>query len=390
MFENLYTTKMSANKKTLQNRFTKIRRGSGRISKIMAAVMSIAIAVTMLGATIVMAAVGSDGLEHFTKNEIYYKDGVKFSVNVSGKNVPAWVYEDVAGEDGKINVTVNRYQTRDLKGNVNNDHLVELFGEKGKIKLASQSSSMAYKHYDGAVIPDYLRQYPCYSEINFIEFNNVGYAPESKVITALTDKKESKYRRIEVYFAFNDKKEMQTVFLNFGIADKNDNPENMSFDGLQPVDGLTYIGNFLEDYTNDVWNDDTANYYFTMYEDNYQNKKADGIDFNIGKAAAEGIVLNSSVTLPQAEHIVIYVYDKNNRNVVIVIEKDKNTQTEQFILTPKKMLIYDLSFEQELKKYEEDIPENQFVSGEKYRVCSIVLDKDRNVIYRWQEYVTIQ
>mgnify|MGYP004616432543 FL=1 len=389
MLENLYTTKMSANKKTLQNRFTKIRRKSGRISKIMAAVMSCAISVTMLGATIVMAAVGSDGLEHFTKNEIYYKDGVKFSVNVSGKNVPAWVYEDVAGEDGKINVTVNRYQTRDLKGNVNNDHLVELLGEKGKIKLASQSSSMAYKHYDGAVIPDYLRQYPCYSEINFIEFNNVGYAPESKVITALTDKKESKYRRIEVYFAFNDKKEMQTVFLNLGIADKNDNPENMSFDGLQPVDGLTYIGNFLEDYTNDVWNDDTANYYFTMYEDNYQNKKADGIDFNIGKAAAEGIVLNSSVTLPQAEHIVIYVYDKNNRNVAIVIEKDKNTQTEQFVLTPKKMLIYDISFEQELK-YEEDIPENQFVSGEKYRVCCVVLDKDRNVIYRWQEYVTVQ
>ena len=389
MLENLYTTKMSANKKTLQNRFTKIRRKSGRISKIMAAVMSCAISVTMLGATIVMAAVGSDGLEHFTKNEIYYKDGVKFSVNVSGKNVPAWVYEDVAGEDGKINVTVNRYQTRDLKGNVNNDHLVELLGEKGKIKLASQSSSMAYKHYDGAVIPDYLRQYPCYSEINFIEFNNVGYAPESKVITALTDKKESKYRRIEVYFAFNDKKEMQTVFLNLGIADKNDNPENMSFDGLQPVDGLTYIGNFLEDYTNDVWNDDTANYYFTMYENNYQNKKADGIDFNIGKAAAEGIVLNSSVTLPQAEHIVIYVYDKNNRNVAIVIEKDKNTQTEQFVLTPKKMLIYDLSFEQELK-YEEDSPENQFVSGEKYRVCCVVLDKDRNVIYRWQEYVTVQ
>ncbi len=53
------------------------------------------------------------------------------------------------------------------------------------------------------------------------------------------------------------------------------------------------------------------------------------------------------------------------------------------------MLIYDLSFEQELK-YEEDIPENQFVSGEKYRVCCVVLDKDRNVIYRWHEYVTIQ
>ena len=390
MLENLYTTKMSANKKILQNRFTKIRSKSGRISKIMAAVMSCAVAVTMLGATIVMAAVGSDGLEHFTKNEIYYKDGVKFSVNVSGKNVPAWVYEDVAGEDGKIDVTVNRYQTRNLKGNVNDDHLIELSGKKGKIKLASKSRSMAYKQSRGVNAPDYLYNYPYYySEIDFIEFNNTGSAPESMAITALTDKKDSKYRRIAVYFAFNDNKQMQTAFISFGIADKNDNPENMSFDGLQPENGLSYIGNFLEDYTKSVWNDDTANYYFTMYEDNYQNKKADGIDFNIGKAAAEGIVLNSSVTLPQAEHIVIYVYDKNNRNVAIVIEKDKNTQTEQFVLTPKKMLIYDLSFEQELK-YEEDIPENQFVSGEKYRVCCVVLDKDRNVIYRWQEYVTIQ
>ena len=56
MLENLYTTKMSANKKTLQNRFTKIRRGSGRISKIMAAVMSCAVAVAMLGGAVVMAA----------------------------------------------------------------------------------------------------------------------------------------------------------------------------------------------------------------------------------------------------------------------------------------------------------------------------------------------
>lgn len=61
MLENLYTTKMSANKKLLQNRFTKIRSKSGRISKLMALVMAVAIAVTMLCATVVMAAV--DGLE---------------------------------------------------------------------------------------------------------------------------------------------------------------------------------------------------------------------------------------------------------------------------------------------------------------------------------------
>ena len=73
MLENLYTTKMSANKKTLQNRFTKIRRKSGRISKIMAAVMSCAVAVTMLGATIVMAAVTAtyENQNEQIKYEIY-------------------------------------------------------------------------------------------------------------------------------------------------------------------------------------------------------------------------------------------------------------------------------------------------------------------------------
>ena len=60
MLENIYTTKMSANKKQLQNRFTKIRSSSGRISKMMSFVMAIFIAVTMLCATVVMAALNNE------------------------------------------------------------------------------------------------------------------------------------------------------------------------------------------------------------------------------------------------------------------------------------------------------------------------------------------
>ena len=52
MFENLYTTKMSANKKTLQNRFTKIRGGNGRISKITAAVVFCTVAAAILGGVV--------------------------------------------------------------------------------------------------------------------------------------------------------------------------------------------------------------------------------------------------------------------------------------------------------------------------------------------------
>ena len=60
MLENIYTTKMSANKKQLQNRFTKIRTKSGCISKIMSCVMAVFVAVTMLCATVVMAALNYD------------------------------------------------------------------------------------------------------------------------------------------------------------------------------------------------------------------------------------------------------------------------------------------------------------------------------------------
>ncbi len=60
MFENLYTTKMSMDKKKLQSRFSKIRSKSGRISKMMSFVMAIFIAATMLCATVVMAALNNE------------------------------------------------------------------------------------------------------------------------------------------------------------------------------------------------------------------------------------------------------------------------------------------------------------------------------------------
>lgn len=138
MLENLYTTKMSANKKTLQNRFTKIRSKSGRISKIMAAVMSCAIAVTMLGATIVMAAVGSDGLEHWDKNEIYILGSMSFTANTLEQNIPDWVNEDVVGDDGNISVTIRNHQMQSkTRGYVSVYTIAELSGGNGMAKLFS-------------------------------------------------------------------------------------------------------------------------------------------------------------------------------------------------------------------------------------------------------------
>ena len=60
MLENLYTTKMSMDKKKLQNRFSKIRSKSGKISKLMAFLMAIFVAVTFVCATVVLAALNGE------------------------------------------------------------------------------------------------------------------------------------------------------------------------------------------------------------------------------------------------------------------------------------------------------------------------------------------
>lgn len=56
MFENMYTTKMSSSKRTLQKRFTKIRSKSGRPAKIMSFVTTAALAAALAAATAVAAA----------------------------------------------------------------------------------------------------------------------------------------------------------------------------------------------------------------------------------------------------------------------------------------------------------------------------------------------
>jgi len=65
MLENIYTTKMSANKKQLQNRFTKIRSTNTPIHKIMAILLTVAVIITMLCANVVMAMVDEKTSEQY-------------------------------------------------------------------------------------------------------------------------------------------------------------------------------------------------------------------------------------------------------------------------------------------------------------------------------------
>lgn len=60
MLENMYTTKISSNKKLLQNRFAKIRSKNKYFSKTAAVITTIFIVTVMLCATMVMAAFNND------------------------------------------------------------------------------------------------------------------------------------------------------------------------------------------------------------------------------------------------------------------------------------------------------------------------------------------
>ncbi|MBR2884624.1 MAG: hypothetical protein IKB93_07485 [Clostridia bacterium] len=69
MFENLYTTKMSTDKKKLQNRFSKIRSKNGRISKLMALIIFAVILLVMTCVSIIIAANIKSDEYTMTENE---------------------------------------------------------------------------------------------------------------------------------------------------------------------------------------------------------------------------------------------------------------------------------------------------------------------------------
>ncbi len=79
MLENIYTTKMSADKRALQLRFSKIRSHSGKASKLMAALIAIILVTTILLATIVMAAI--DGIEKDKTTITLISDGKEIELN---------------------------------------------------------------------------------------------------------------------------------------------------------------------------------------------------------------------------------------------------------------------------------------------------------------------
>ena len=247
---------MSANKKTLQNRFTKIRSKSGRLSKMMAAVMSAAIAVTMLGGIVVMAAVGSDGLEHWDKNEIYILGSMRLSVDADIENAPQWI-KDISS-DGKLTLMINKTDMRDTSGLVTHSNTATVNGDKGKETLTRTGTSGYYNtevvksdtEYDWAVM---LLTY------NITDNGNID-----------TD---------NIYVRFTTETDNLAMYMGL---DYKAFQKDVGFDRFSKGYNVQFIG----DYENaeKVYNNGIYVNYFTYFENKYDNRNVENIDLNIAQA----------------------------------------------------------------------------------------------------------
>ena len=344
MLENLYTTKMSANKKTLQNRFTKIRSKNGRISKIMAAVMSAVIAVTMLGATIVMAAVGSDGLEHWDKNEVYILGSMKLSVDLDIENAPQWI-KDISS-DGKLTLMINKTDMRDTSGLVTHSNTAKVSGDIGSETLTRSGTSIYYntevvksnKEYDWAVM--------------LFSFDT-------------TDNGSIDTDNIYAYFTTN--------------SDELTTYSGVEYETLQKEVGFEkfskcYNAQFIGDYelAEKVYNNGIYVNYFTYFENDYINHDIDNVDISVISGDNDFIIVKPYINVEKASKLQIYICEPHQIYHSGTIKPYNLSEVNG---TEIKVSYMHLS-----EKYE---------SGKTYAVLSIITDEYDNVIYRQQDYITI-
>lgn len=140
MLENLYTTKMSTEKKQLQSRFTKIRSSSGKLSKIVASLVAGVILITFICASIVMAMF--DGVQKRSNDiKVYCGETI-----LDFKNKPFFrnrtVYIPMTELFEKIGIDDKSKITYD-SGNIH----IEIEGHQNYYDIAINDNKIVYSYF---------------------------------------------------------------------------------------------------------------------------------------------------------------------------------------------------------------------------------------------------
>jgi beta-lactamase regulating signal transducer with metallopeptidase domain len=384
------TSAMSGGKKMIKRRFEMISKAQ-RLTNLRATVSAI-LAVALLSATLfaghALAAKGKEGLESWKHNEIYSRDGIQFSVQVSRNNVPSWVFEDVAGKDGRIAVTLKRVQIRDVTGQVDEHAILELKGTRGTTRLSNDNAEGFNAFHDSPLqkalkLPQTAKR-AYTSGYRFSEFNNEGYVGyRHSPIAALVTENSAKHKSVGVSFIFGEDETLSGAAVQFLVANEFDNVDSSLLQKAAFVqaaaESISFIGHFEQDYV--AWAKVLeAPAYFTFFEKHFVNEKVPGMEIAVASATTEGITIKTSLSHPKAFSYAIYVYNRNER--LISSWESKTNAARTVVMKPTQ--IHSLSEGEWI-----DVTTNDLIGGEVYRVDTVVFDRAHNVIYRQREHVKL-
>lgn len=336
MFKIFYTTQMSSSARQLQARFTKMRSKSGRMSKIIALIMAVAIIMVMATATVVMAAVGTDGLEYWQNDEFYYLAGVSGKVNTDINNAPDWVKK--ISSDGELDILVKRVDERAASyGRVTHRRRVELNGDKGNIEFVQKSTCGYYGENEEYMLLVFDR-----SESGEIDTDGM-------YVKFFENYYNQKYGGMDFEFFFDE----------------------LKLDGFIRVTDAKQIGDFAS--ADGIFNNEIQINYYTAYEQSFRNRKVDGVNLSVVSAHSDAVTVKIDVNKPQMEKIQILVCEP------YIIPMTGSTKS------------YNLSEVNGTQMRIENLfPPNVYEKGKVYTVNYVLMDNDERVLYRQQDYISIE
>ena len=194
------------------------------------------------------------------------------------------------------------------------------------------------------------------------------------VENGMLDRESGKRKCVGVEFGIDEQKNIRAVRLKLCLTNE-DNPydiqRNDDFDAIDASADSLNIIETIGDKAEDFFNCGNS-MYFTDFERDYKNIENSAVKISVEKAVPEEIIIDTDINLENVGSVEIRVLNKENNSVAA---QGGTMTTSRHTIT---------------KKYTPDDEKPTFNPGEKYRVCVGVIDKNNNLIYRWQEYVTIK
>lgn len=199
MLENLYTTKMSGDAKTLQKRFSKIRSKQSRKSKITAAAMAAVLAATALFATVAMAALDgkNSNASDWAKNDIKKAKEINIIYGGMGiadytQNITRGLFCEIAANvftRNGVTLTAWKYPFTDLEEDTGISSLYCMGIINGKTETEFRPNDYITREEAAAVL------YRMYRYVGLMEY----YSEETRNYRFADDEIISDYAKSSVY-----------------------------------------------------------------------------------------------------------------------------------------------------------------------------------------------